>query len=148
MKVARKRVRIHEEFCIGCRICEIMCLVRHSRSGKILKAFQKEHPRPLPRILVEEEGYVSFALQCRHCEEAPCIENCMTGAMYRHMETQAVLCNEEKCVGCLMCVMSCPFGVIQRESGERRVVSKCDLCSGDDIPACVTHCPNEALTYE
>jgi carbon-monoxide dehydrogenase iron sulfur subunit len=139
------RIRIHEEFCIGCRLCEIMCVVKHSRSGKILKAFREEHPRPLPRVRVEEEGYTSFALQCRHCEEAPCIENCMTGAMHR--EEGAVLCDEEKCVGCLMCVMSCPFGAIRPGSG-RKVVSKCDLCGGKGIPFCVEYCPNEALTYE
>lgn len=143
-----KRIRIHEEFCIGCRLCEIMCIVRHSKSGTLLKAFQREHPRPLPRVRVEEEGYVSFALQCRHCSEAPCIENCMTGALYRDEATQAVLCSEERCVGCCMCILSCPFGVIRRESQEKKVISKCDLCGGDDLPACVAHCPNEAITYE
>lgn len=143
-----KRIRIHEEFCIGCRLCEIMCIVCHSKSNTILKTFRDRDTCPLPRVRVEEEGYVSFALQCRHCEEAACIENCMTGAMYRDEATQAVLCDQSRCVGCSMCILSCPFGVIRRESRGRKVVSKCDLCIGEGMPVCVANCPNEALTYE
>ncbi len=143
-----KHIKIHEEYCIGCRLCEINCLVKHSHTGKIIKAFKEESPRAFPRIRVEEEGCLSFALQCRHCEDAPCVENCMTGAMRRDKENATVLCDEEKCVGCWMCIMSCPCGVIKREKKTRRIASKCDLCGGVDEPVCVAHCPNEALTYE
>ena len=62
----------------------------------------------------------------------------------------AVLCDEDRCVGCWMCVMVCPYGVIHScESYDRsqgKIASKCDLCAGEDVPACVAHCPNEALT--
>jgi carbon-monoxide dehydrogenase iron sulfur subunit len=143
-----KRIYVHEEYCIGCRLCEIHCLVHHSRSKKILKAFREEFPRAVSRVLVEERGYLSFALQCRHCEEAPCLEACITGAMYRDKRTEAVLCNEEKCVGCWMCIMVCPFGVIKRDRESKKVGSKCDLCLGEEMPVCVQNCPNEALTFE
>jgi carbon-monoxide dehydrogenase iron sulfur subunit len=143
-----KRIYVHEEYCIGCRLCEIHCLVHHSRSKKILKAFKEEFPRAVSRVLVEEHGYLSFALQCRHCEEAPCLEACITGAMYRDKRTEAVLCNEEKCVGCWMCIMVCPFGVIKRDLESNKVASKCDLCLGEEMPVCVQNCPNEALTFE
>jgi Fe-S-cluster-containing hydrogenase component 2 len=43
--------------------------------------------------------------------------------------------------------MVCPFGAIQRDMGEDKAASKCDLCYGEDVPACVAHCPNEALTF-
>jgi len=89
-----KKIIIHEEHCIGCRLCEIQCLVKHSSSGKIIKAFREEYPRPISRVHVEEEGYLSFALQCRHCEDATCIENCMTGAMHRDEKSGAVICDE------------------------------------------------------
>lgn len=143
-----KRIYVHEEYCIGCRLCEIHCLVQHSRSKKILKAFREEFPRAVSRVLVEEQAYLSFALQCRHCEEAPCLEACITGAMYRDKRTEAVLCNEEKCVGCWMCIMVCPFGVIKRDLESNKVASKCDLCLGEEMPVCVQNCPNEALTFE
>jgi carbon-monoxide dehydrogenase iron sulfur subunit len=142
-----KQIYVNEEYCIGCRLCEIHCLVQHSQSKKIIKAFKEEAPRAMARVLVEEEGPLSFAMQCRHCEEAPCIEACIVGAMHRDEETGAVLCDEDRCVGCWMCVMVCPFGAIQRNMGENKAASKCDLCYGEDLPACVANCPNEALTF-
>lgn len=143
-----KRIYIHEEYCIGCRLCEIHCLVRHSESKKIVKAFREEFPRAMSMLVVEEQGYLSFALQCRHCEEAPCVEACITGAMHRDEDTNAVLCDQEKCVGCWMCIMVCPFGVIKRDMEMKQVASKCDLCLGEEIPVCVRNCPNEAITFE
>ena len=142
-----KQIYVNEEYCIGCRLCEIHCLVQHSQSKKIIKAFKEEAPRAMARVLVEEEGPLSFAMQCRHCEDAPCIEACIVGAMHRDEETGAVLCDEDRCVGCWMCVMVCPYGAIQRNMGEDKAASKCDLCYGEDVPACVAHCPNEALTF-
>ncbi|HID60831.1 MAG TPA: 4Fe-4S dicluster domain-containing protein [Hadesarchaea archaeon] len=133
-----------EDVCVGCRLCEVYCLVQHSKSKKILKAYKGEYPRSTPRILVEEKGHISFAIQCRHCDDAPCLAACPTGAMYRDPETEAILCDENKCIGCWMCIMVCPFGAISRGT-ECKVVSKCDLCLGEDIPACVKNCPNEAL---
>jgi len=142
-----KRIVAHEEFCIGCRLCEIHCLVQHSKSKKIIKAFRSERGAVTPRLQVEQSGYVSFALQCRHCDEAPCIEACMTGAMHRDPKTGAVLCDEDRCVGCWMCIMVCPVGAINR-GGELKIASKCDLCMGAETPACVANCPNEAIVYE
>jgi carbon-monoxide dehydrogenase iron sulfur subunit len=140
-----RRIYIKEDVCIGCRLCEVYCLVQHSKSKKIIKAYRGEYPKPIPRILVEEKGHISFALQCRHCEDPPCVEACITGSMYREPETGAILCNDRKCVGCWMCIMVCPFGVVMRRKGGGGVASKCDLCYGEETPVCVANCPNEAL---
>ncbi|MFP3903189.1 MAG: 4Fe-4S dicluster domain-containing protein [Armatimonadota bacterium] len=142
-----KRIRIYEEYCIGCRLCEIHCQVHHSNAKELIKAFRNERETMQPRVTVEEIGYHSFALQCRHCEDAPCIEACMTGALYRDPETGAVLCDEEKCVGCWMCIMVCPAGAI-KQGTEDNIASKCDMCIGEDVPVCVANCPNEALVLE
>src|SRR3972149_2297697 len=100
-----KRIYAHEEHCIGCRLCEIHCLVQHSKSKKIIKAFRHERDTVISRVQVEQSGYTSFALQCRHCDEAPCVEACMTGAMRRDPHTGAVIAQPERCVGCWMCIM-------------------------------------------
>jgi carbon-monoxide dehydrogenase iron sulfur subunit len=142
-----KRIYVNEEYCIGCRLCEIHCQVQHSQSKKIIKAFREEDPKAMARLVVEEEGPLSFAMQCRHCEDARCLEACITGAMHRDEETGAVLCDEDKCVGCWMCVMVCPYGAIQRSLVGSKAASKCDLCIGEEIPVCVAHCPNEALIF-
>ena len=131
---------------MACKLCEIHCQVAQSESKDIIKAFKQEKDSLVPRVQVEESGYVSFALQCRHCDDAPCLDACMTGAMYRDEETGAVVCDEEQCVGCWMCMMVCPAGAI-RHGKKERVASKCDLCMEEGYPACVANCPNEAIIF-
>ncbi len=142
-----KKIYIQEEYCIGCRLCEIYCQVKHSKSKKIIKAFREEKHDILSRVLVEEIGYNSFAIQCRHCEDAPCVDACISGAMQKNKNTGVVICDGDKCVGCWSCIMVCPYGVIRRDVSSRKVASKCDLCVDEDIPECVKNCPNEALKF-
>lgn len=140
-----KRIFIKEEYCIGCRLCEIYCVVEHSKSKDIIKVFKQKDRRGVPGIIVEEKGHISFGLQCRHCDEPYCLEACMSGAIYRDEKTGAILHSREKCVGCWMCIMACPFGAIQRELDDKKVSSKCDLCMERETPVCVERCPNQAL---
>jgi carbon-monoxide dehydrogenase iron sulfur subunit len=145
--MAMKRIYAREEYCLACRLCEIHCLVQHSRSKKIVKAFRQERDTVIPGVQVEQSGRTSFALQCRHCDDAPCLEACMTGAMHRDAATGTVLSDPDRCVGCWMCVMVCPVGAVLRGK-ENKVASKCDLCLGEKTPVCVLNCPNEAIVYE
>ncbi|MHB9094814.1 MAG: 4Fe-4S dicluster domain-containing protein [Eubacteriales bacterium] len=144
-----KRVYAKEEVCAGCKLCEVHCIVAHSKyPNDIVKAF-KTGVRPVSRVIVEENRPVSFALQCRHCDDAPCTKTCITGAMHRDPETGIVTNEEARCVGCWTCILACPFGAITRDETGKKVASKCDLCSSNDgVPACVAHCPNEALVFE
>lgn len=142
---AKKRIYPKEEVCIGCHLCEIYCILAHSGTRDLIKAF-KRIDRPNPRVLVEERDdyYITFALQCRHCDDPLCIKACITGAMHRDEKTGYIICDEKKCVGCWSCILVCPYGAIRRgENG--KAVSKCDLCIEQGSPVCVENCPNEAL---
>jgi carbon-monoxide dehydrogenase iron sulfur subunit len=139
-----KRIYVKEEACMGCGLCRVYCLAEHSKTQDVLKAFKKESPRPLSRIRVERKEEVSFSLQCRHCDEPWCVYSCLTGAMHRDEVTGAITVDEKKCIGCWTCIVACPNGALARDGG-RKVVAKCDLCPGSDVPACVANCPNEAL---
>ncbi len=145
-----KRIYANEEVCIGCKLCEIWCVVQHSKSKDIIKAFKHELQKADPKVLVEISKPISFALQCRHCNEPDCVYACISGAMYID-EDGSVQHNADKCVGCCSCIMVCPYGAItiSRDAQLKgvKVVSKCDLCPDSDVPACVAHCPNEALVY-
>ncbi len=143
-----KKIFIDESYCIGCRLCEIYCQVKHSKSKKVLKAFKKDQEDVLARVLVEEIGFNSFAIQCRHCDDAPCIDACISGAMIKNENTGIVSCDENKCVGCWSCIMVCPYGVIKKNLAVKKVASKCDLCPDELIPVCVKNCPNEALKFK
>lgn len=140
-----KKVYVNEDWCLGCHLCEYYCAA--ANSGKdIVKAFKSEK-KPIPRIKVEEGSEVNFAVQCRHCDEKPCVKGCIAGAL--SVENGVVVCNEEKCVGCLTCVLSCPYGcVVIDEEGHR--IQKCDLCTKNHggEPACVQGCPNRAIVFE
>ncbi len=142
-----KKIFIQEEYCIGCRLCEVHCQVKHSKSKKIIKAFKEELNSLVSRVLVEEIGHDSFAIQCRHCADAPCAAACISGAMQKNKNTGVVVCDDNKCVGCWSCIMVCPYGVIKRNVSDKKIVSKCDMCEDEDIPVCVKNCPNEALKF-
>ena len=141
-----KRVYIKEEFCIGCHLCEVYCRLQHSTSGELLKAFKKETPHPLPSVRVEERGNLALSVRCQHCDEPLCLYACLGGALSRDADSGMVTYNPEKCIGCWSCILACPFGAIKQDK-ERERIFKCDLCIGEETPACVANCPNEALVY-
>jgi carbon-monoxide dehydrogenase iron sulfur subunit len=141
----KRRIYPKEEVCIGCHLCEVYCILAHSGTKDLIKAFKKKD-KPTPKVIVEEkEGYyITFALQCRHCDDPLCTKACITGAMHRDDKTGIVVCDEDKCVGCWSCILVCPYGAIRRGEN-KKVASKCDLCLDAGEPACVQNCPNSAL---
>ncbi len=141
-----KRVLVNEPVCMGCHLCEVYCQLNHSKSKDLIKAFKKPENQTLPRLRIEARNPVFFSLRCQHCSDAPCISACLTGALSRDEETGAVINHEEKCIGCWTCILACPFGAIKQDALHHKSL-KCDLCQGNKIPACVDHCPNEALAY-
>lgn len=88
-----------------------------------------------------------FPLRCQQCKDAACIDACKTGATYRDPISGKVLIDSEKCVGCWMCVMVCPFGAVFPDEKTGKAL-KCDLCEGFESPACVAACPTRALHFE
>ena len=131
-----------EDVCIGCRLCEVACIVEHSDTKDIIKAYNQEK-RPLPRSHVEEEGPISLSVTCRHCDDPHCVSACITGAMRKNPGGRVTV-NQDKCVGCWSCVMACPYGAVNMDKITKKSV-KCDLCGDRDVPACVAACPNRAL---
>ncbi len=141
-----RKVYVKEQVCIGCHLCEVYCQLHYSPSRDLVKAFKRESPRPLPRLRVEERGAVSLSVRCQQCDEAPCVQACLTGALTRDPTSLLVNLAEEQCTGCWTCLLVCPLGAIRQDT-EREKILKCDLCQGEEAPACVINCPNEALVY-
>ncbi len=131
---------------MGCGLCRVYCQTAHSRSKDVIKAFKKELPRPVPRIHVERKSEVSFAVQCRQCDEPWCVYACVTGAMHKDTANNSVVIAADRCIGCWTCVIACPYGALVRDTRSGGVV-KCDLCPEGKVPACVANCPNEALIF-
>ncbi|MGN0819118.1 MAG: 4Fe-4S dicluster domain-containing protein [Christensenellaceae bacterium] len=137
-----KRVFVKEERCIGCHLCEYNCAFANSGEISMVKAL-KDKP-VYPCVKVEGDG-VTYAVSCRHCEDPICIKSCISGAL--HKQDGVVTIDKTKCVGCLTCMLVCPFGALAvSESG---VVRKCELCVGNGgMPQCVKGCPNGAIVFE
>ncbi len=142
-----KRVYAIDKHCIACRLCEVACLTEHSVSKDILLAMRHEHPKPMSVIRVQEDGPLSFAMQCRHCSEPLCAYSCLTQAL-QITSSGVVLHNPDYCIACYTCILACPNGAITRKTiDDTKTVAKCDLCTHREIPACVAICPNEALVF-
>lgn len=141
-----KEIFVKADRCMGCLSCIMACAVEHSQ-GKNLFAAISESSVPKSRLFVE---YVApdhkIPLVCRHCEDAPCMYACISGAISRN-ENGVVITDTDKCIGCWTCVMVCPYGVIGRHLEERKAV-RCDRCPDRSTPACVEACPTGALVYD
>jgi sulfite dehydrogenase (quinone) subunit SoeB len=61
-----------------------------------------------------------FPSSCLHCEDAPCVTVCPTGASYKRAEDGIVLVNAEACIGCKLCAWACPYGARELRRGRRR----------------------------
>ena len=151
-----KRIVADPNKCLACRACEIACALAHAGTDDLAEAIRQGAK---PRIYVEAAGSFAVPLQCRHCEDAPCVRVCPSGALSRPSRESPVLVDREKCIGCAFCVEVCPFGVIRLArvgledvSRDGEVVIKCDLCIQRQAeglkPACVSACPVGALAFE
>ena len=145
MVEGKKAIFVDLEHCLGCKSCEIACTVEHSQTKNIFSA-AFENPLPCSRVKVEPAGQGSLPMQCRQCEEAPCLRVCPSGAINRG-KNDVVVFDPEICVGCYMCTMVCPFGAITSEKNHK-IALKCDLCPDLSEPACVKACPVKALIYD
>jgi carbon-monoxide dehydrogenase iron sulfur subunit len=141
---AGARVVFDPGWCRTCRVCEVMCSI--AKEGTARPA--------LARINVffdefREENPISASL-CFQCADAACMEACPKEALSRDGRTGAVVVDEGRCNGCMLCEKACPWDVPRRHP-ERRVSLKCDLCvERADGPLCVQMCPlsGKALRYE
>ncbi len=143
-----KRIYVDERWCLGCHLCEYYCAFANSGQKDMARALQGIEINP--RIQIEEQNGISFAVSCRHCEEPLCVKGCITGAL--SINDGVISIDQKKCVGCYTCILSCPYGAIMPDKSKNggSVVQKCELCLNNSVgePACVLGCPNRAIVFE
>lgn len=139
--------------CIGCRTCMIACVVAHSNENIFEQNIGDINFNP--KLEVIKTNKVSAPIQCRHCEDAPCVNVCPNGCIVKDKDAIKIL--EDRCIGCKTCMMACPIGAIDlvtlKEIDENKlcfkenmVANKCDLCvESEEGPACVKVCPTQAF---
>lgn len=139
-----KRVYVNEKWCLGCHLCEYYCAFAGAVEKDMARALKDIKINP--KIKIEEQSDISFAVSCRHCREPLCVKSCITGALT--VSDGVITIEKSRCVSCYTCIMSCPFGAVS--PSEDGAVQKCELCTGttDGVPACVKGCPNGAIVFE
>jgi formate dehydrogenase iron-sulfur subunit len=156
--------------CIGCKACEVACKEWNglSEDGLNWTGFSYDNTLAVGHSTWRHVKFVEHAPEpgfggnaaelaswtfssdvCKHCENAGCLEACPTGAIVR-TEFGGVYVQPDICNGCAYCVVSCPFGVVQRNPDDGRAF-KCTFCYDRQkaglIPACAKACPTESIQF-
>ena len=154
--------------CVGCHACVVSCKGWNNENyGEPLSDIDPYGSNPTGTFLNRvhtyevqpEEGTaqtIHFPKSCLHCEDAPCVTVCPTGASYKRVEDGIVLVNESDCIGCGLCAWACPYGARELDPSAG-VMKKCTLCVDriyntnlapeDREPACVRTCPAGARHF-
>lgn len=144
----------------GCDACVRGCNEEHGidSSGNEATRAQWIRKIDLQDKLTGSES--SLPMMCQHCDSAPCVDVCPTGASFKRADG-IVLVNKHTCIGCRYCMMACPYKARsfihenltnQKPSAPRGkgTVESCTLCvhrvdrSEDLQPACAVACTDEA----
>lgn len=160
--------------CVGCHACVVSCKGWNTENyGAPLADTDAYGANPVGSFLNRVHSYevqppaigdapapsaqlIHFPKSCLHCEDAPCVTVCPTGASYKRLEDGIVLVNESDCIGCGLCAWACPYGAREMDPVEQ-VMKKCTLCvdriynenlpEEDREPACVRTCPAGARHF-
>ena len=165
--------------CVGCHACVVIC--KEWNTGGYGTALSDQDPyganptgtwlnrihtfeitagedQPEGQIISADDNarVVHFPKSCLHCEDAPCVTVCPTGASYKRSDDGIVLVDEDKCIGCGLCAWACAYGAREMDMAAG-VMKKCTLCVDriynetleeiDREPACVRTCPAGARHF-
>lgn len=142
--MTRYAMTVDEKLCVTCNACVIACKNENDVPEGAARCWTVQVERgTFPLLSIETRSE-----RCNHCENAPCVTACPTGASH-YEEGGIVVVDPDKCVGCKACIVACPYEV--RYMHPEGYVDKCTFCihrvrEGLD-PACVTVCPTRALTF-
>lgn len=88
-------------------------------------------------------------MSCNHCDDPQCLKVCPADT-YTKRADGIVIQDHDKCIGCQMCIMACPYNAPVYDPVEGKT-SKCNMCA-DRIdeglkPRCVESCPTGAIEF-
>ena len=97
------------DVCIGCEYCQRACsAINDVASDRPWNIVQEDQTRTGKTFY--------FSRPCLHCQHAPCVDVCPTGASYTDDKDGLVKINKEICIGCELCIPACPYGALKSVS--------------------------------
>ncbi len=107
--------------CVACQGCTAACRMENNTSAvppeqaAMGRANRWNDVFPFPTSGSESGEYPNVKARylprpCQHCENPPCIKVCPVQATYKDPEG-IVRQNYERCIGCRLCTVACPYGV-------------------------------------
>ncbi len=135
-----------EDLCMLCWACVVACKQEFNVPlGKWRLFITEYYFGEYPNVA----GVMLHLPQCNHCENAPCVNECPTGALY-HVEGGIVRLDPDRCIGCRACTRTCPYNAIyiNPRTGKADKCSFCEhLIEKGLEPACVAACPTGARIF-
>lgn len=144
---------INTKRCIGCRTCTVACKMENDVPLGIarIKVLNPQNSTVFdkPKGTYPHMNMSWVTVPCQHCEDAPCVKVCPTGASQKRNDG-IVYIDKNKCIGCRYCVWSCPYEARHFDE-ENKVVDKCTMCmhriDEDKLPMCAEVCTGRAITF-
>ena len=140
----RYAMLIDTKKCVGCADCVVACQVENEVPIGYCRDWISENVRgSYPDLDIEIRSE-----RCNHCDDAPCVRCCPTGASHI-VSNGTVLVTQNECIGCAACIESCPYDArFQHPEG---YVEKCTFCyhrtKEGQLPACVSVCPTNCMYF-
>jgi Fe-S-cluster-containing dehydrogenase component len=146
MSAVRYGMAVDTRTCVGCTACVIACKTENDLpDGFARNWITTEVTGTFPDLDMEIRSE-----RCHHCEDAPCVAVCPTGASWIG-PGGVVLVDPDRCTGCKACIAACPYGArfVDPRSG---TVDKCTFCihrigNGTPTTACQEVCPTESIWF-
>ena len=145
----RKAIVANPSKCYACLSCVIECSYHRVSADASAPLRAKTAGQAGCDVLAVDS--VPVPLFCHHCEDAPCMTVCPSGAIRRESDDGPVDLDVKLCIGCKACIAACPFGMMRLRPDGKAVI-KCDLCADrlarGEEPACVASCPSHAIEFK